>query len=98
MPKITGVDLAVEPGMSLLIKVDVEGHELSVLNGLRKLLDDASAIRLFVELNPKCLAQAGSGPEDVLEWLWGNGFRYSPWTIGPGLGGLSRREPTPANS
>ena len=73
-PAVTGRDLGLEPGHSLLVKIDVEGHELDALQGLAEQIDASSVTRIILELNPKCLAQAGSSPEAVLGWLRSRSF------------------------
>lgn len=57
-----------------LIKIDVEGAELGVLRGLRRTLARAG-VRLFVEVHPPQLAQAGLSTDDVLGLLDGLGYR-----------------------
>lgn len=50
------------------IKIDVEGHEIAVLEGLRKSLKNNKLV-LLVEFNPTLLEAAGHKPEDLLDFL-----------------------------
>jgi hypothetical protein len=58
-----------------LVKVDVEGAEWSVLQGMRPLLESSrSDLEIIMEINPECLAQEGKRPEDLLTLLSDAGF------------------------
>jgi FkbM family methyltransferase len=72
---ITGSALNVPPGSRVVVKIDIEGHELRALDGLARVLSDCPDARLFVELNPKCLRHAGQAPDAVLAWLLSHKFR-----------------------
>lgn len=74
-PMLTGADLGLPDGTRLLVKIDVEGHELAALRGLQTAVDAASRARLLIEFNPHCLAHASNDPRAVLDWLWGRGFK-----------------------
>jgi FkbM family methyltransferase len=50
-----------------LVKIDVEGFEVSVLEGARKLLDRSPDICLIVEVNPASLRSAGRAIADLLD-------------------------------
>ncbi len=52
-----------------LIKIDTEGHELHVLNGLKETLKRNPKIILLIEANPACLKNAGSTVKDLLNML-----------------------------
>jgi FkbM family methyltransferase len=52
-----------------LIKIDTEGHEISVLQGLQKTLARNPQAKLIIELNPECLKRAGKTVEDLLETI-----------------------------
>ena len=56
------------------IKVDTDGHELAVLDGMRDTLSRFPDISLVLELNPKMLALAGHSPEELLSALTTLGF------------------------
>lgn len=72
---ISGAALAVEPNRRLVIKIDVEGHELDALAGLESTLHTSADSRLLVELNPECLKVAGETPERLVGWLLDHGYR-----------------------
>ncbi len=72
---ITGADLDVPGGGRLLVKLDVEGHEVAALDGLKGLFGAYDDVRLLVEFNPKCLTAAGSSPDDLIARLHAAGFR-----------------------
>ena len=59
-------DLAVD-----LMKIDVEGHEASVLRGARKVIARSPNLHLILEWSQKQMEAAGVTPEDVLHLLDG---------------------------
>lgn len=62
-----------DPG-PVLVKIDTDGHELAVLDGMSETLDRIAEIKLFVELNPKMQRLAGQDPEQLLASLDRRGF------------------------
>lgn len=58
----------------IIIKVAVEGYELSVLNDLEKLLRNADNVELFIELNSEIFRKSGSQPEKLIERITDLGF------------------------
>jgi FkbM family methyltransferase len=54
-----------------LIKIDVEGHELSVLKGLIKTLNNNPEAKLIIELNPPLLDKANVDIIEFLEYVKG---------------------------
>jgi FkbM family methyltransferase len=72
---ITGIDLGIAKNQRLLLKIDVEGHELSALQGLEQLVIDSAGVQILLEFNPKCILKAGQSPREIFEWLWGHDFR-----------------------
>jgi FkbM family methyltransferase len=56
-------------GMSLLLKLDVEGAEPRALRGGEAALRTARAVTALVELNPRALAEAGSSGEELISSL-----------------------------
>src|SRR5262249_31053612 len=64
-----------------VIKIDVEGHELSVLNGLRTVLSNERLRSIFVEVHFGILDRSGrpDHPKRIEEILKQSGFKLS-WT------------------
>jgi FkbM family methyltransferase len=58
------------------VKIDVEGHELRVLNGMRKLIAASPKFMMLVEYNPIALAKACPSPTMMLDLLTELGFQY----------------------
>jgi FkbM family methyltransferase len=56
-----------------LVKIDVEGAEIEVLDGMGGLLD-SPALSLIAEWNPACLRSAGRGSMDLPIYLESRGF------------------------
>jgi FkbM family methyltransferase len=75
VPAVDGEQLDLPAGRRLVVKLDVEGHELAALTGLETVLARFEDVRLLVEMNPKCLTLAGSSAEDLVERLRGLGLR-----------------------
>ncbi|MGH2375262.1 MAG: FkbM family methyltransferase [bacterium] len=57
-----------------LVKIDVEGAEIDVLNGMTRLIADSPGIDLIVEWNPSWLRQAGKPVCSVPDWLRAHDF------------------------
>lgn len=57
-----------------IIKIDTEGHESYVLDGMTQLIKKNPKLKLLIEFNPKCLHMAGTDPTDLLSRLSGFGF------------------------
>ncbi|MBR0838962.1 FkbM family methyltransferase [Bradyrhizobium liaoningense] len=64
-----------------IIKIDVEGHELSVLKGLQRALSDKSLRNVFVEVHFGVLDRSGRAddPKRIEDILKRGGFKLS-WT------------------
>lgn len=56
------------------IKIDTEGHEVHVLNGLKKTLKDNKQAKLLIEFNPGCLRNAGFESKDLLQKIQDLGY------------------------
>jgi len=59
-----------------LIKIDVEGAEISVLEGMRELCNRSGASKLIVEFNIRTLRIAEKTPQDLFAALDACGFRW----------------------
>lgn len=58
-----------------LVKIDVEGAELEVLEGMDRILGENPRLVLLLEWNPACLRAAGREPREMLDWLRERGFQ-----------------------
>ena len=75
VPAVT-LDGTLAPGTRVrLIKVDVQGYELRVLGGMRRVLDDSPDVCLLLECWPYGLAVAGGGVAEYEAFLRSHGFR-----------------------
>ncbi len=63
------------PEVPIVVKIDTEGHELNVLEGMSNILENAKHIKLFIEFNPASLKSAGTQPVRLLEVLTRLGFQ-----------------------
>jgi FkbM family methyltransferase len=61
-------------GLPIVVKIDTEGHELHVLEGMRKIIEETEDVRLVVEFNPSCLTSGGCQPKSFLEKIDQSGF------------------------
>ncbi len=58
----------------LVIKIDTEGHEIAILEGMSDTLRRFDDVALIIEFNPEMQRAAGSPPEQLLEELDQLGF------------------------
>ncbi len=76
------------PAVPVIVKIDVEGHEISVLEGMKRLSGASDEITLLIEFNPDTLIKAGRRPEDLLSTVDRMGFEM--YTIDDEYGKLHR--------
>jgi len=60
-----------------LIKIDVEGMELSVLRGAEQTINRFHP-KLVIEINEAALARQGSSAEEISHWLSKHGYKWQP--------------------
>lgn len=56
-----------------LLKLDVDGHEMSILEGGKNLLKEQHPL-IFIEFAPKVMADIGSAPQDITNFLRDLGY------------------------
>ncbi len=64
-----------EKKKKIFIKIDTDGHELQVFQGLEKTLAFHEDVTLLFEANPKMYKIAGTRMEEVFLWLNEHGFK-----------------------
>ena len=57
------------------IKIDVEGLEFSVLNGMKNILKNNKKIKILFEFMPKNIIEVGFVPIDLLNYITSNDFK-----------------------
>lgn len=77
--RVVTLDAALADGADI-VKIDVEGYEIAVLQGARELLNDARRRPrlILVELHEPLLAKLGSSPAEALDILRDAGYDVSP--------------------
>ncbi len=65
--------------MPVFVKIDVQGSELKVLRGMKKLLSVDSPTTMAIEFWQEALRAAGDVPQDLMGFLWEHGFKM--WEI-----------------
>ncbi len=63
-----------------LVKVDVEGGELAVLEGMEDGLSKGHYRTLLIEVHEETLRKLGHSSEDVLDLLERHGYELSTWS------------------
>ena len=58
----------------VLVKIDTEGNEISVLEGMQAVIEERDDVRLMIEFNPRCLEANGATPTALLNLLDELGF------------------------
>lgn len=71
--KDEGVCLPEKP--EWIAKIDVEGFEMNVLEGMIEALGSKAFIGLVVEVNEYTLSFCGRRPQEIYEWLLHHGYR-----------------------
>jgi FkbM family methyltransferase len=61
-----------------VMKVDVQGFELQVLQGARRLMTENAGVTILMEFWPYGLAQASTRPRDLIDFARGLGFSARP--------------------
>lgn len=56
-----------------IVKIDTEGNELAVLNGMKDIIKNNN-IKIFLEFNIRCLNNSNTQPVDILKFLENNNF------------------------
>lgn len=70
----------------LLVKIDAEGHEINILEGMRETIARLyPRIKLIVEYNPSMLAKAGREPGELISRLFALGFQVYAMDDASGL-------------
>ena len=62
------------------VKMDVEGAEYDVLEGMKKTLKSNPNLKILCEFSPKQIREHGLKPEDILDQLLRYGFKIYPIT------------------
>ena len=62
-------DLGIPPRSNIIIKVDVEGAELDVIEGAPKTLKDAASFAIVLEAHPQVVKRTGIDPTVILQHL-----------------------------
>lgn len=85
--EVTSLDAFFEnTGIAIdIVKMDIQGAEMSAVNGGHKLIESTKEIKIITELDPDCARAAGYSPEDFLSKLTENGFKTYVIDTGGGL-------------
>lgn len=73
-----------------LAKLDIEGHELHALHGMRELLDESPDVTVLVEVRETFLRAAGGSAAELFAFLAARGL--SAWDFDPRSGRFTRNE------
>jgi FkbM family methyltransferase len=73
------LDDLVPPGSVRVVKIDAEGYELEVWQGMRRIISDNPELAVIVEFGPSHLARANIPVAEWFEALQAPGF--TPWEI-----------------
>lgn len=85
--QVLPLDALVPPGRAVaLAKINVEGYELEVWRGMRRVLADSPDLAVIVEYGASHLRRAGTSPADWVRTFRDDGF--TPWEIDETSGAL----------
>ena len=59
------------------IKMDVEGSELGILKGMKKIFEKNMKLKLLLEFVPSCIKEYGADPSELLKLLTDEGFQIN---------------------
>ncbi len=65
------------PNRPTLVKIDTEGSEIQVLEGMQGLIRTVDELDLLIEFNQRCLNHHGVAPEELLQQIIRLGFSVS---------------------
>jgi len=68
------VDFPTDASKKIVIKIDVEGFELSVLKGMTKLIQECSNLQIILEWSPLQMFDLGVSLDEVTEFFSANKF------------------------
>jgi FkbM family methyltransferase len=80
--KIATLDEVVGTRKVDFLKMDVQGWEWEVFNGMDQVLRNNQNLQIYFEFWPQGLKNAGSNPSDLLTFLISRGFRLSRMLAG----------------
>jgi hypothetical protein len=60
-----------------VLKIDTQGYEFFVAQGMRELIEHSPAVRILMEFWPWGITKAGGSPEQLLEFFSSRGFAIS---------------------
>ena len=66
-----------------IVKIDVEGHELKVLEGMGQLLKNGRVVNIFLEINDNALNCSNVTAENIVTYL--ESFGYHAYSIASGV-------------
>jgi FkbM family methyltransferase len=83
MVELVTLDAHFGDGGPTILKIDVEGYELRVLRGARKLLAAHPPRLILMEVHPPLMARAGDRCRELVDVLRSAGYRicYSPMSL-----------------
>lgn len=77
VPVDTAVSFAAGHKAPDLVKIDVEGAEVQVLEGMKPLLETRAIRDLFLELHPNLIADQGWDEQKVTTWMMERGYKLA---------------------